>query len=139
MKIAQLEKRNWKEELCSFLIMNRTTPHSTTGVSPADLLFYRKLLTRIPGIEEFPVDDQEVRDRDSEGKEKGKLYADDKRCARESALKEGGSVLLRQERKTKLTPTFRPDPYRVLDESGNSVVVESPDDMVSSRRKTLPT
>ena len=47
----------------------------TTGVSPAELLFRRKLRTRIPGIEEFSVDDQEVRERDSEAKEKGKLYA----------------------------------------------------------------
>ena len=62
--------------------MNRPTPHSTTGVSPAELLFRRKLWTRIPGIEEFPVDDQDVRDRDSEAKEKGKLYADDKRITR---------------------------------------------------------
>ena len=73
IKIAQIEKRNWKEELGSFLIMYRTTPHSTTGVSPTELLFRRKLRTRIPGIEEFPVDDQEVRDRVSEAKEKGKL------------------------------------------------------------------
>ena len=84
------------------------TPHSTTGVSPAELLFRRKLRTCIPGIEEFPVDDQEVRDRDSEAKEKRKLYADEKRCARESDVKESDSVLLRQDRKNKLTPTFRP-------------------------------
>ena len=108
IKIAQIEKRNWKE-LGSFLVMYRTTPHSTTGVSPAELLFRRKLRTRIPGTEEFPVEDQEVRDRDNEAKEKGKLYADEKRCARESDVKEGDTVLLRQERKNKLTPTFRPD------------------------------
>ena len=60
IKIAQIEKRNWKEELDSFLIMYRTTPHSTTGVSPAELLFRRKLRTRKPGIKEFPVEDQEV-------------------------------------------------------------------------------
>ena len=43
IKIAQIEKRNWKEELGSFLIVNRTTPHSGTGVSPAKLLLSRKL------------------------------------------------------------------------------------------------
>ena len=136
IKIAQIEKRNWKEELGSFLIMYRTTPHSTTGVSPAELLFRRKLRTRIPGIEEFPVDDQEVRDRDSEAKEKGKLYADEKRCARESDVKEGDKVLLRQDRKNKLTPTFRPEPYHVLDKTGNSVVVESPDGVQYKRNST---
>ena len=136
IKIAQIEMRNWKQELSSFLIMYRTTPHSTTGVSPAELLFRRKLPTRIPWIKEFPVGDQEVRDRDSEAKEKGKLYADEKRCARESDLKEGDTVLLRQERKHKLTPTFRPEPYRVLDKSGNSVVVESPDGVQYKRNST---
>ena len=136
IKIAQIEKRNWKEELGSFLIMYRTTPHSTTGVSPAELLFRRKLRTRTPGIEEFPVEDQEVRDRDNEAKEKGKLYADEKRCARESDVKEGDTVLLGQERKNKLTPTFRPEPYRVLDKSGNSVVVESPDGVQYKRNST---
>ena len=67
------------------------------------------------------------RDRDSEAKEKGKLYADEERCAPESDVKEGDTVLLRQERKHKLTPTFRLEPYRVLDKPGNSVVVESLD------------
>ena len=43
IKIAQIEKRNWKEELGSFLIVNRTTPRSGTGVSPAKLLLSRKL------------------------------------------------------------------------------------------------
>ena len=65
IKIAQLEKRNWKEGLGSFLLMYRTTPHSTTGVSSAEFLFHRKLRTRLPGNEEFAVDDQEVRERDA--------------------------------------------------------------------------
>ena len=55
------------------------------------------------------------------------MYADEKCCARESDVKEGDTVLLKQERKNKLTPTFRPEPYRVLDKSGNSLVVQSPD------------
>ena len=71
IKIAQIEKRNWKEELGCFLIMNRTTPHSTTGVSPAELLLSSKLCTRIPGIEKFPEGDQVVRGKDSEAKGRG--------------------------------------------------------------------
>ena len=102
----------------------------------AELLFRIKLRTRIPGIEEVPVYDQEVRDRDNEAKEKGKLYADAKSCARESEVKEGDTVFLRQDRENKLTPTFRPEPYRVLDKSGNSVVVESPDGVPYKRNST---
>ena len=33
MKIAQAEGKNWKREIYSFLLMYRSTPHSTTGVS----------------------------------------------------------------------------------------------------------
>ena len=45
--------------------MHRTPPQSTTGVSPAEILFQRKLQTCTPGIDEFQLHDQEVRDRDS--------------------------------------------------------------------------
>ena len=31
--------------------MYRSTPHSTTGVSPAELLFNRKLRTKLPQLE----------------------------------------------------------------------------------------
>ena len=85
---------------------------------------------------EFPVDDQEVRDRDSEAKEKGKLYADEKRCARECDVKEGDMVLLKQERQNKLTLTFRPEPFHVLDKIGNSVIVETPDGVQYRRNST---
>ena len=33
--------------LSRFMLSYRTTPHSTTGVSPAELLFNRKLNTRL--------------------------------------------------------------------------------------------
>ena len=76
IRIAQIEKKDWKEELGAYLTMYRTTPHSTTGVSPAELMFGRKLRTRLPGIEENTVEDLEVKDRDSEAKEKVKIYID---------------------------------------------------------------
>ena len=84
-----------------FLIMYRSTPHSTTGVSPAELLFGRKIKTTLPQLQQFTSED-EVRDRDSEGKEKGKMYADCKRNACENDIQKGDKVLLRQERDNKL-------------------------------------
>ena len=54
-----------------FLMMYRSTPHSTTGVSPAELLFGRKIRATLAQLQEFTCED-EVRDRDSERKEKGR-------------------------------------------------------------------
>ena len=54
--------------------MYRTTPCSTTGVSPPELMFSRKLRTRPPGLAQNTEGDLELRDRDSEAKEKGKVY-----------------------------------------------------------------
>lgn len=48
IKIAQIEKKDWRKEIESFLVMQRTTPHSTTGVRPKELMFRRKLRTWIP-------------------------------------------------------------------------------------------
>ena len=55
------------------------------------------------------------------------MYADDKGRACESDVREGDSVLLKPERSDKLTPTFRSQPFLVLDKTRNSVLVESPD------------
>ena len=61
--------------------MYRTTPHSTTGVSSAGLLFRRKIRTRLPEIDYYDYDDLEMRGRDKESKQKSKIYTDEKRRA----------------------------------------------------------
>ncbi|KAL9987013.1 hypothetical protein ACROYT_G001247 [Oculina patagonica] len=63
LRIAQAEGRNWKSEMDNFLVMYRSTPHSTTGVSPAELLFGRRIRTKLPQLQEFSIED-EVRDCD---------------------------------------------------------------------------
>ena len=73
LRIAQAEGRNWKSEIDNFLVIYRSTPHSTTGVSPAQLLFGTLIRTKLPHLQEFSIED-EVRDRDNERKEKEKVY-----------------------------------------------------------------
>jgi len=93
-------------------------------VSPAELSFRRKLKTRLPGIEEHAPDDTEIRERDNENKQRGEMYADDRRNTRDSDILEGDEVLLKQRRENKLTTNFEQDPYRVILKTGNSVVTE---------------
>ena len=43
LRIAKIEKANFKREMENFILAYRSTPHSTTGMSPAEMLFNRKL------------------------------------------------------------------------------------------------
>lgn len=39
LKIAQLEKKDWKQEILDYLLMYRLSSQASTGVSPAELMF----------------------------------------------------------------------------------------------------
>ena len=71
LQIAHAEKKDWKKELNVYLAAYRSLPHSTTGVSPAELLFGRKIRTKLPELSDVHVE-QEVRDRKNEQKSKSK-------------------------------------------------------------------
>ena len=124
LRIAQAEGRNWKSEIDNFLVIYRSTPHSTTGVSPAQLLFGTLIRTKLPHLQEFSIED-EVRDRDNERKEKEKVYADCQRTARESEIRGGDKVLLKQEKEKKLSAPYKQSPFKVIQKNGNSVLVEA--------------
>ena len=66
-----------------------------------------------------------MRDRDHELKEKGKMYSDKRRNARKSDIKAGDKVLMKQGKENKFSTQFRPDPFKAVDKTGNSVLVES--------------
>ncbi|KAL1268572.1 hypothetical protein QQF64_033935 [Cirrhinus molitorella] len=124
IKIAQAEGLDWKKELRKYVAIYRAIDHNTTGKSPAELLFNRKIRGKLPDFT-MPRNDQEIRDRDAEQKGKSKLYADHRRGAKNSQLEVGDQVLLRQEKTDKLTTTFSPVPYTVVSRRGNSVIVEN--------------
>ena len=128
MRVAHSEGRDWRKELQKFLLGYRSTPHTTTGVSPAKLLFGREIRSKLPGVEELrsASNDSEVLDRDRERKQKGKDYADNLRGACESNLKEGDKVLLQKPKTDKLSPSFEATPYEVVNKQGGHVEIKSP-------------
>ncbi|XP_046578825.1 uncharacterized protein K02A2.6-like [Haliotis rubra] len=124
LRISQVEEKNWKQELQHFLMMYRSTPHSSTGKAPAEMLFGRKIRTKLPELVDFGIDD-DVRDFDSVQKMKGKDYADLKRCAQHTPIQTGDKVLVRQHRENKLSSNFHPQPCTVVNRYGNAVDLES--------------
>ncbi|XP_054757939.2 uncharacterized protein K02A2.6-like [Lytechinus pictus] len=136
VRIAQAEKKDWKREVRQYMFAYRTTPHSVTGVTPAEMMFQRKLRTRLPEMEEKVRLDEEVRDRDATGKQKNKVYIDQKRGAKEREFHVGEEVLLKQTKIDKTSTPFHTEPYKLIEKSGNSVVVESSEGVRYKRNST---
>ena len=41
----------WQRELQKYPLAYRSTPHTTTGITPAELLYGRKITTKMPEFE----------------------------------------------------------------------------------------
>ena len=124
LRIAQAEGKPWREELLTYPFAYRTTPHSVMGVPPAELMFHRKIKTKLPELPSSDnlTHDEEIRDRDRLRKEKGREYSDYTRSAKPSNIKVGDSVLLRQKKQDKLSTPFKPIPMSVISKSPEGVV-----------------
>lgn len=125
LSICQSEKGNWQEDLQKYLLMYRSTPHSITLKSPAELMFNRNIRDKLPSIETDVGADSELRDRDAEMKWKGKEYADRKRHSKTNDIEKGDEVVVKRQIMTnKLATTFEPTVYKVAKRSGSEITVE---------------
>jgi transposase InsO family protein len=127
IRIAHAQSQDWKRELRKYIRAYRNTIHPTTGKTPAELVFSFKPRGKIPSIqlEEVVRDEIEVRDKDNEMKAKAKQYFDQNQGAKHSNVNMGDQVLMRQEKKSKLSTPFAPEPFTVVEKKGNSVVIEN--------------
>ena len=102
VQTAVVEGKSWKQGLCKFLRQYRTTPHTTTNVSPSEALNGRKLKTTLPEVSPAPARHQTFQEtrktmaeRDAEQKSKIKTYADSKLGKKPSDVKPGDTMLVR--------------------------------------------
>ena len=132
IRIAHLESRPWRVELNNFLLAYRSAPHSTTGASPAHLLFGREIRTKIPSISfPTPVSDYAVRDRDSSAKQRTSDYANAQCHARPSAISAGDMVLVQNSNLVnKLSPPYSVMPHSVVARHGDQLILQSPDHVI---------
>lgn len=123
IKTAHASGKNCKRELNKFLLAYRSTPHSVTGVCPAEMLFNRKLRTKLPELNDSAIADSEVRDRDDDRKEEGKEYWDNKRKAQQCDLVPGDKVLMQNKKQNKLSTAYQDMMYDVVEKKENKVVI----------------
>ena len=65
LRVAQVERKDWREEMHRLLTAYRSTPQMTTGVTPFYKKFGREMRTKLSEVRrEATVIDEEVRDRD---------------------------------------------------------------------------
>ena len=131
MRIAQAEGKSWRKEIRYFLRAYRTTPHSTTGVSPAELMFKRKLRTCLPALRLSELDEG-LRDNDRLRKFKTQEYANAS-GHKPTDIQVGDTVLLKRDRENKLTAPFAATPYRVKEKNGTQITVLSPEGVAYKR------
>ncbi|KAL1272997.1 hypothetical protein QQF64_028859 [Cirrhinus molitorella] len=97
VQTASLEGQPWKTSVRDFLLHYRTTPHSTTGVAPSELLLGRQLRTNLHILPTRPsaCTDATVRAHVHARQSQIKTYTDIKRAAKLSALRPGDRVCVR--------------------------------------------
>lgn len=135
LTISQATNADWIEELNKYLLMYRSSPHSTTKKTPSEMLLGYNIRDRLPSIYQPKDVDEETMDRDKDAKEKGKSYADERRNAKPNPISEGDDVLIKKMTKTnKLTPNFDPKVFKVLKRKGGDVIVHSEESGVKYRR-----
>ncbi|XP_062715815.1 uncharacterized protein K02A2.6-like isoform X1 [Aedes albopictus] len=128
LKISQVLNRDWKRELLTYLSMYYSTPHSTTGTTPAELMFGRNIRTKLPTLRDLSTEapPTEYRDRDLQQKERGKVTEDLRRRAKPSELNVGDEVYMKNVLPgNKLTPTFNPKVMTVAAKQGSRVTVQN--------------
>ena len=126
IQFAQIEGKDWRQKLQTFLIAYRSTPQMTTGATQFYLMCRREMQSKKPDLRrEAPVTSEEVRDRDWSRKLSQKDYVDAKRRVVESQVEIGDKVVLRNTKTNKLSPNYNPNPCEVLDRRGGEVTVRN--------------
>ena len=128
IKTATLEHRPWQQELSKFLLHYRSTPHSTTKVPPAQLLYNREIRGKLPSIPrgtKVVNRHSEAKENQEQAKQKGKRYADKRRGTKASNIKIGDTVLVKQSKQNKFSTNFAVTPYTVTSIKGSKVVAEN--------------
>ena len=131
VRSSYINRENWRKELQNFLFTYRHTPHCATKFPPSSLMFSRNTNFTIPSVNDSVEHDihQKARERLEEAKLQRKEYHDKRTNAKDRDINIGDTVIIKQRKTNKLSPTFEPCQYKVTarkntmvtarDENGN--------------------
>ena len=134
---------DFREELQKFLRSYRSTPHTSTNVAPADLIFRSSNLVRLPRMKKVDQEEKEVKARasDKKSKEKMKEYGDARRRACDAGLQVGDSVLLTRSLNVKVRNKGRsfylPEPCTVIKVSKSVITARCSDGKIITRNAAV--
>ena len=123
---ADQERKPWKPYVQDFLATYRATPHGTTGVSPYELMYNRRMRTKVnigPARKTDPLPEEQLRSRVAAKQETSKTYTDKKRGARVPKIKDGSLVRVRKPFHVKKGLSKFQEPTRVIRKAGSSAYV----------------
>ena len=125
VRTAYIENRDWKKALNSFLMAYRATPHPSTGVSPANVLYPgRRFKTLLPCQAPSKADRRALSRFNEKAMAQAKLYADRKRNAQPNTFVLGDTVLVRQQKRNKLSSYYDPAPFKIVAMNGTMLTAE---------------
>ena len=121
---SYIENRDPVIELNKHLRQVRATPHPTTGISPAELLFNRNYRTKLPDMRANPaagrLDIVQAREKDMQNKARMKKYKDAKKHVKQHEIVKGDQVII-ERKPTKRKSPYDPDPYEVVEVVGTQI------------------
>ena len=124
VRSAYFERTNWRKQLQNFLFTYRNTPHCTTKLSPAQVMFQRETSFTIPSmkkrLEERTIN-QQARETQEQAKQQRKTYFDNRTNAKDHNIKVGDTVLLKQQKRNKLSTAYEPKQYKVTATNHNMI------------------
>jgi hypothetical protein len=117
--------RDPKVEVGRRLLNYRNTPHPSTGKTPAELMFGRRLKTKVPSLRKLAHGQvhEEAKTKDMETRQKRKETFDKSKRAVMKEITAGDKVLIKQQ-KTTLKPPYDPKPYTVTKVKAAQITAE---------------
>lgn len=127
VQTAKINGHPMNQALTSMLRNYRVTPHTTTGIVPATLLFGRTLKVRIPERQISSIPNESVTHSQIK-KDRMNEYVSCQRRTRDRSLRVGDLVLVKQQRISKSTSPYEPTPYIIISQKGTLISARSTKD-----------